>query len=79
MFRVISIEREYARGGSEIAFRFADRLGWILWDQSITAEIVRLVKCPTEIVEKLEWHRDPRAYRLFKAFVCGALRGICVP
>jgi hypothetical protein len=75
MFRAISIEREYASGGPEIAFRIAVRLGWVLWDQSLTAEIARLVKCSTEIVEKLEWHRDPLAYRLFKAFVCGGFEG----
>jgi hypothetical protein len=33
------------------------------------------MKCPTEIVEKLEWHRDTLAYRLFKAFLCGGSEG----
>ena len=79
MFRVISIEREYASGGPEIASRLADQLGWILWDESLTAEIARVLKCPTRIVEKLEWRRDPLAYRLFKAFLCGGFEGNMCP
>ena len=39
--RIITLEREYGSGGANIAKQIADRLGWKLWDQEITAEIAR--------------------------------------
>ena len=41
MIRVITIEREYGSGAADIAKKVADRLGWKLWDQSLTDEIAR--------------------------------------
>ena len=47
MFRVITIEREYGCGAAEIARRLSDRLGWKLFDQSLTQEIARLARIAT--------------------------------
>ena len=42
MIKIITIEREYGCGGGDIAQLVAKRLGWKLWDQSLTEEIARL-------------------------------------
>jgi hypothetical protein len=75
MIRVVTIEREYASGGPEIATHLADRLGWKLWDELLTAEIARLTKCAPEVVEQRGWRRDPLVYRVFKAFLRGSYEG----
>ena len=38
MIRVITIEREFGAGGTAIAEKLAERLGWKLWDQALTTE-----------------------------------------
>ena len=48
MIKVISVEREYGCGAANIAQTLADRLGWKLWDQEITDEIARRLKCKAE-------------------------------
>ncbi|HXM64698.1 MAG TPA: cytidylate kinase-like family protein [Terriglobales bacterium] len=75
MIRVITIEREYGSGGADIAKRVATRLGWKLWDQSLTNEIARLMDCDDRVVEEHEEKRDPLFYRLFKAFMRGSFEG----
>jgi len=35
MFRVVTVGREYASGGSAIARMVAKSLGWRLWDRSL--------------------------------------------
>jgi len=39
VFRVITVEREFGSGAAEIARQISERLGWKLWDQSLTEEI----------------------------------------
>jgi cytidylate kinase len=75
MIRVLTIEREFGSGGAEIAKRVASRLGWKLWDQSLTNEIARLMECDCRVVEEHEEKRDPLYYRLFKAFMRGSHEG----
>jgi cytidylate kinase len=75
MIRVITIEREYGSGGGEIASAVAQRLGWELWDQSLTSEIARLMECDCRVVEEHEEKRDPLYYRLLKAFLRGSHEG----
>jgi cytidylate kinase len=75
MIRVLTIEREYGSGGSEIAEKLADRLGWKLWDHLLTDEIARLMNCECVAVEQHEERRDPLHYRLFKAFMRGSFEG----
>ena len=73
--RVVTLEREYGSGGSEIAEKLAARLGWKLWDQSLTQEIARRLDCECGAVEEHEEKRDPAYYRLFKAFMRGSFEG----
>ena len=75
MIKIITIEREYGCGGGEIAQLVAKRLGWKLWDQSLTEEIARLARCPSAIIEDREERTDPLYYRLFKSFLRGSYEG----
>jgi cytidylate kinase len=73
--RVITFEREYGAGGGVIAEKVASRLGWKLWDQSLTAEIARRLECDCRAVEEHEEREDPAYYRLLKAFMRGSYEG----
>ena len=73
--RVITVEREYGSGGAEIAKSLAERLGWKLWDQSLTNEIARFMECDCRVVEDHEEKRDPLYYRLLKSFMRGSYEG----
>jgi len=75
MIRIITIEREYGCGGGDIAQLVARRLGWKLWDQSLTEEIARLARCPRAVAEGREERTDPLYYRLFKSFMRGSFEG----
>jgi len=75
MIKIITIEREYGCGGGDIAQLVARRLGWKLWDQSLTEEIARLARCPKAVVEDREERTDPLYYRLFKSFMRGSYEG----
>jgi cytidylate kinase len=75
MIRIVTIEREYGSGGGEIAQLVSNRLGWKLWDQSLTEEIARLAECPKAVVQVREERTDPLYYRLFKSFLRGSYEG----
>jgi cytidylate kinase len=75
MVRLVTIEREYGSGGSDIAQKVAARLGWKLWDQALTDEIARVMDCPSRTVEEREERRDSLQYRLFKSFMRGSFEG----
>src|ERR1700735_962352 len=75
MIRVITIEREFGCGASEVAGLVAARLGWNLWDERLTQEIARLTQSAPEIVEQREWRSDPVVYRIFRDFLRGAFEG----
>lgn len=79
MIRVITIEREFGCGGSEIAKMVASRLGWSLWDERLTQEIARLTESTPQAVERREWRSDPVVYRIFKDFLRGAFEGALPP
>jgi cytidylate kinase len=70
--RVITIEREYGSGGALIAQKLAERLGWRLWDQDLTAEIARLANVPRVAAARCDERVDPLLYRLFKVFARGS-------
>jgi cytidylate kinase len=72
MKRILVIEREYGAGGSVIAEKIAQRLGWKLLDQELTAEIARLAKVHPEVCQKREERIDPWTYRLAKVFWRGS-------
>jgi hypothetical protein len=75
MIRAVTIEREFGCGGSEIAAKLADLLGWKLWDHELTQEIARLTNSTPQAVEQREWKNDPAVYRIFKSFLRGAYEG----
>src|SRR5215472_16970033 len=73
--QIVTLEREYGSGGNVIAGKLAARLGWTLWDQTITEEIARRLDCDCRDVEEHEEKRDPVYYRLLKAFMKGSFEG----
>jgi len=79
MIRAVTIEREFGCGGSAIAAKLAELLGWKLWDQELTQEIARLTNCSPQAVEQREWKNDPALYRVFKSFLRGAYEGALPP
>jgi cytidylate kinase len=75
MINVITLEREYGSGGAVIAQKLAERLGWKLWDQLLTNEIARFMKCGHEEIAHREERRDSLGYRLLKSFMRGTFEG----
>src|SRR5690242_923725 len=75
MIQIITVEREYGCGGAQIAAKIAERLGWTLWDQSLTSEIARLSHCDECEVESREERVDPLYYRLLKSVLRGSFEG----
>src|ERR1700740_989128 len=75
MINIVTIEREYGRGGGEIARALATRLNWKLWDQLLTEEIAKLANCSKAAVEAREERTDSLYYRLFKSFLRGSYEG----
>jgi cytidylate kinase len=72
VFRIVTVEREYGCGGGTIAEKLAGRLGWKLWDQSLTEEIASLANVDCAAVERQGEKLDSRFYRLAKAFWRGS-------
>lgn len=75
IIQAVTIEREFGCGGSAIAAKLAELLGWKLWDHELTGEIARLTNSTPQAVEKREWKSDPAVYRVFKSFLRGAFEG----
>jgi cytidylate kinase len=72
MKRILVIEREYGAGGSAIAEKAAQRLGWKLLDQELTEAIARLAKVSPEDCTRRQERVDPWLYRLSKVFWRGS-------
>ncbi len=72
MFRIITLEREFGCGGGGIACQLAQRLGWKLWDQQLTAEIAKKAEVGEEAVAMCDERVDSRLYRMAKAFWRGS-------
>jgi len=64
MKRILVIDREFGAGGSPIAEKVAQRLGWQLLDQELTREIARLANIPPEDCQRREERLDPWLQRL---------------
>lgn len=77
--RVLTVDREFGCGGSEVAEALAQRLQWKLWDQALTAEIAKRTKSDPAVVAKREWQKDSTIYRMFKTFLRGAFEGSLPP
>jgi cytidylate kinase len=72
MFRMIAVEREFGSGGGGIACELARRLGWKLWDQSLTTEIAKRAQVAESAVALCDERVDSRLYRLAKTFWRGS-------
>src|SRR5271154_6968404 len=72
MKRILVIEREYGAGGSIIAEKTAQRLGWKLLDSELTGKIAALAKISPEVCQHREERIDPWLYRLAKVFWRGS-------
>jgi cytidylate kinase len=72
MFRIITFEREYGCGCAGIAAALAERLGWKLWDHSLTEEIAKQANVDCGTVEQREEKVDSTFYRLAKTFWRGS-------
>lgn len=70
--RIITVEREYGSGGAAIARRLAERLGWKLWDEEITAEIARVAHVDPQTARSCDEHVDSLLARLFKVYARGS-------
>ena len=70
--RIITLEREYGSGGTLIAKSLAERLGWKLWDEEITAEIARAANVAQREAQRCDERVDPFLYRLFKVYARGS-------
>ena len=70
--KIITLEREYGSGGTLIAQSLAERLGWKLWDQEITAEIARAANIDHREAQRCDERVDPFLYRLFKVYARGS-------
>lgn len=76
MVNVVTIDREYGSGASDIARALGERLGWQVWDERLTIEIARLMDCDAAVVGAREEVRDPLYYRMLKAFFRGSAEGV---
>ena len=72
MIRTITVEREFGAGGAAIAEKLAERLGWKLWDQNLTAEIAKLAQVDQASVERMDERCDSLFYRLMKVYMRGS-------
>ncbi len=72
MIQTITIEREYGSGAGGISRKLAEKLGWTLWDEKITLEIAKRLKCDVKSVEQREEKPDSTFYRLMKIFMRGS-------
>jgi cytidylate kinase len=72
VFRIITIEREYGCGGGGIAQQLAGKLGWKLWDQSVTDEIAKLANVDPATVKRCDERVDGALHRVAKVFWRGS-------
>lgn len=72
MFRVLTVEREFGCGAAGIARELANRMGWKLWDESLTEEIAKEAQVDRSAVARCEERRDSTFHRLAKTFWRGS-------
>jgi cytidylate kinase len=59
MFRVVTMEREYGSGGSDIAQRVAQYLGWRLLDSNLVEQVAEQAQVDREIAQQYDECLDP--------------------
>jgi len=64
MKQILIIDREFGAGGSTIAQKAAEQLGWPLLDQNLTQEIAALANVSPETCRRCEERVDPWLVRL---------------
>lgn len=74
MFRVVTVAREYGSGGSRIARRVAEELGWKLLDQALIWDIARSAQVDAETVRRYDEHVDSWWHRFHR----GGLRAASI-
>jgi cytidylate kinase len=72
MIDIITVEREYGSGSAAIAEKLAARLGWKLWDQSLTHEVAKLAGVDPKFIERRKERPDSLLHRLAKVFMRGS-------
>lgn len=77
MYRILTIAREYGSGGSIIARKVADRLGWELLDSKLIDRIVKSAKVDPSVARELDERVDPWYHRLSRrALWHGSFEGV---
>jgi len=69
---LVTITRQYASGGSEIARLAADRLGWTLIDNEFVDQVARLAGLPKDEVARREERTPGLLERLARTLAVGA-------
>lgn len=54
---IVTVSREAASGGTDLARKLAEELGYSFWDQELVHEIARRSDLPEHIVSSLDEHR----------------------
>jgi cytidylate kinase len=72
VIQTICIEREYGSGAAVIAKKLSAKLGWQLWDEKLSAEIAKRLKCDVRSVQQREERPDSTFYQLIKIFMRGS-------
>ena len=72
-YSVITIEREYGAGGSVIAAKLAERLGWKLYDQELTADIARIAQVDPKAVARCDEQMRSLALPACQSILAGQL------
>jgi cytidylate kinase len=75
VIRVLTISREYGRGGASIAEILSRRLGWRLIDDCLIAQIAQTGKTSAEAIQAHQETVDPWFHRIMKALWRGGFEG----
>ena len=75
MYRVITISREYGSGGTSVARRIADRLGWQLVDDPLVEEIARRASVHPDVARRYDESVSPWFERLIQSLWRGGFEG----
>jgi len=67
MFRVLTVNREYGGGGSIIAKRVAEILGWSLLDRTLIGAVARAAQVDDETAGRYDEHVDSWWHRFHRA------------
>jgi cytidylate kinase len=76
---VITISRMFGSGGSEVARRLADTLGWTLLDNAFVEQVAARLHAAPEVVEAIEEKAPSIAERIADALAYGAQEMLSAP